>query len=1149
MNMLAGNPQFAEQLIRKYSQFESYYFDDTTLVFYKDAVGAGGGASSAYNTELTLKLLLMFQNYKQSGQRLHINWNMINNAVMKTAAGMSRQMEHSIREVISRSENRLEIQETRLGKFIREQQGRGAEGSRGTGGSGMQQSIIGQHGGGERQYLIGHSKSGEQRDNTGHSKSGERQDSRSWYGNETQQAALQDVILELMYKNTIQTGGGQARLRIIGSIGRERLKLRLSRTREETVRTEHIIKWINSLKPDEAALVCEAAAWASPKLYRQMRHLEETYIRDIKASGSGRGITCDEEDGGREGKDKRDTWEKRERSKNELPPELRQIMLIRMAGENPEEFLRLVKGALNDNPGYQAAAGLVILTGRTLEAERAVRSGSVSPSEAAAESGHIILSDCFIEPEHRGMTDKTVLEIGNISGRKTQTLACLFRKYEEQIFTGSARSVPDGDSEVKRRVFKNIETIIDSVHIRPETAVNAGKELIEILRDNYRTEGNSLLISEEDVSILELSENAVRVFRENPQALSRVRDLINRVDETHRERLRVWSKSLLEQEQMIEQVMTVIERRFGSPKTSESEKITETVHKAGKELTEILKSVMEHNHRYHSQNEIWNTSDEIWNTSKDAVTVLRENSQPAALFWELISRAEGTQREQLKEWTAAWGHTEESRPLASRVTTIMESRFSEPGLAKQAEKELFDILLHDLSIEESQLVLKKEGGKEKGREETRSEYEKMRLFLSSRENVELMRRRIEGVSAPRLVRLREWVNRYQNVISEQKEKTRLEETRKLISESRTETVLRLLQSENRLEREKKELVTQVKRTLGEDAAHQLEHYFNRKNQVTGQELTGQTEKRTEETVKNIINAYVGITRKEDTLTRLNPGSYVHLENRMRADVHEPVSKTVGQTRRNLEILTSMMRRDYDFNREQSRFFTVLTERIGETAETVLLRREPETGRQAEDGARIAAASWDEPESMMSYAHGLEQNRLLRAGSIKSMRLRNFEQTQSLQVRNLEKTQLLRIRNLERMQQSGMRNAEQMRLLQPRDYDRLIKQKRLSQPEPYHQAQTEYREPAQNGLRSEWGEAKTEFLRRQSRQESRIEETRTTVRKLNEKLELQEKLVAELKKQPRQPESAPQLNINVLTKQIMKKMESELRLEKMRRGLL
>ena len=89
---------------------------------------------------------------------------------------------------------------------------------------------------------------------------------------------------------------------------------------------------------------------------------------------------------------------------------------------------------------------------------------------------------------------------------------------------------------------------------------------------------------------------------------------------------------------------------------------------------------------------------------------------------------------------------------------------------------------------------------------------------------------------------------------------------------------------------------------------------------------------------------------------------------------------------------------------------------------------------------------------------------------------------------------------------------------------------------------------QNGFVNEWGEARTEFLKRQSSQETRLEETRTKVVKLNEKLELQEKLVAELKKQPRQI-SAPQLDMNVLTKQIMKKMESELRLEKMRRGLL
>ena len=61
------------------------------------------------------------------------------------------------------------------------------------------------------------------------------------------------------------------------------------------------------------------------------------------------------------------------------------------------------------------------------------------------------------------------------------------------------------------------------------------------------------------------------------------------MDETHGEA--AGGVEPVEQEQMIEQVMTVIERRFGSPKTSESEMITETVHKAGKELTEILKSV------------------------------------------------------------------------------------------------------------------------------------------------------------------------------------------------------------------------------------------------------------------------------------------------------------------------------------------------------------------------------------------------------------------------------------------------------------------------------------------------------------------------------------------------------------------------------
>ena len=137
------------------------------------------------------------------------------------------------------------------------------------------------------------------------------------------------------------------------------------------------------------------------------------------------------------------------------------------------------------------------------------------------------------------------------------------------------------------------------------------------------------------------------------------------------------------------------------------------------------------------------------------------------------------------------------------------------------------------------------------------------------------------------------MNRYQNVLSGPKEKSRLEETKKLISENRAEAVVRLLQSENRLEREKQELVAQVRRTLGETSAQQLEQYFNRKNRVSGQELKGQVELRTDKTVRNIIDAYIGIKSKEDTLNRLNPGGYVHLENRLREEVHEPVSAESG----------------------------------------------------------------------------------------------------------------------------------------------------------------------------------------------------------------------------------------------------------------
>ena len=830
--MLTIKPHFAEQIIAKYSGVELYYFDDSSLVFFKERMRVGGGASSAYNTELTLKLLLMFQNYKQSGQHLNINWNMISNAVLKAAADMPKQVELSVREVFSHTESRLEADTARLEQLEKET------------------AVL--------RFAAGLN------------------------ANITGQGQLQNVIWSLLNKDITerQEHSGMAP-KIIGSVGKERLKLRqdrLERLREKDVTAEHLTEWFKTLNEQETLKIYEAFTFVTsmtPEIHRQLISRKQVY------------------------------------SKNAAGPEnagLQQNVLIQAVENNPKYFLELIKNSLENNP-------MEVFSG----------------------------------------TNDNAAKIITVS----------FRKHERQIFNNVERAITKQNEDIweKRRIFGHIEVLIDSAAGSPREAAKLGTKLLEILKDNYKTNihTHALELSQEEQNILELSENAVRIFRENPQALGSIRALINHVDESHREELRIWSENQL----------------------------------------------------------------------KNIAAIHRE------------------------------------QPLSNRVMTIMENRFTEPGLARQAEKELFDILRQDLFIQEQELVWKKDTRREEGPlgiQEMQQIQERMKLFLSNRENVELLRKRIDSSSEKGLEHLRTWVNKYQSVISEQKEKNQLKETSQLISENRTETVLKLLQSEKRLELEKQELVKQIRSTLGENPAKQLEHYFARKNQVTGQELTDQTSLHVDETVKNIINSYMEITKKEDTLSRLNPGSYVHLANRLRENIHEPASKTVTETKRNLNILTAMMHRDYDFNQEQSRFFSVLTEQLGTRSEEILLNRNINN----------------------------------------SINMTNTADASNIPQKVLELSAIMRM---------------------------------------------SHQNVSQSGLFNELGETKKEFLKKQRSQETKLEETRTTIKKISEKLEIQEKLVTELKKQSRQTESIPQLNINKLTKEIMKKMETDLRLEKMRHGLL
>ena len=102
---------------------------------------------------------------------------------------------------------------------------------------------------------------------------------------------------------------------------------------------------------------------------------------------------------------------------------------------------------------------------------------------------------------------------------------------------------------------------------------------------------------------------------------------------------------------------------------------------------------------------------------------------------------------------------------------------------------------------------------------------------------------------------------------------------------------------------------------------------------------------------------------------------------------------------------------------------------------------------------------------------------------------------------------------------------------------------------YHPVIQNRRKQEGTAGKHQWDEVETRFFRRQRFQETQLDETRKKVTVLKEKKELQEKALAELKNHVNQNPDPVSINVSQLTRQVMKKMEEELRVEKMRRGLL
>ena len=83
----------------------------------------------------------------------------------------------------------------------------------------------------------------------------------------------------------------------------------------------------------------------------------------------------------------------------------------------------------------------------------------------------------------------------------------------------------------------------------------------------------------------------------------------------------------------------------------------------------------------------------------------------------------------------------------------------------------------------------------------------------------------------------------------------------------------------------------------------------------------------------------------------------------------------------------------------------------------------------------------------------------------------------------------------------------------------------------------------------WETVRKEYRLGQSRQEQELKETKRQIETISRKIELQEKLMRELKRETEKGKLTKKMDVGSLTRQVMRQMEAELRVEKMRRGLL
>ena len=266
---------------------------------------------------------------------------------------------------------------------------------------------------------------------------------------------------------------------------------------------------------------------------------------------------------------------------------------------------------------------------------------------------------------------------------------------------------------------------------------------------------------------------------------------------------------------------------------------------------------------------------------------------------EEISQSEQLQRLQEELLRTAGDETGETT-LFGRIITILGSRFTEPGKAKEAEQELFHILRQDFPMEERDFVWRRR----ENLPDIQWQIQMLQELLQHQEVVTMIRNQVQKSEQENQERLKIWINKYRQTMIE-------EVTAK----------------------QQRELVLLVRKNMGNEAADKLEAYFSGRERITSKVLEERLMHNTDETIQRIMNSYLSIMRKEDAIAGLEPVGYTHLHlmNRLRESVHEPPAQSAKTIRRNLDMVISLTRRSYLYNQTQNRMIAEAREWVGELA--------------------------------------------------------------------------------------------------------------------------------------------------------------------------------------------------------------------------